>query len=62
MYLTQSEMEIMQAYWTAEKEMSLAELIEASPNRCWKDRSPRGDRFRDKAFFYHKQSYKKRPS
>ncbi|SDB67674.1 MULTISPECIES: BlaI/MecI/CopY family transcriptional regulator [unclassified Butyrivibrio] len=39
MYLTQSEMEIMQAYWTAEKEMSLAELIEASPNRCWKDRS-----------------------
>ena len=39
MYLTQSEMEIMQAYWKYNKPMSLSELIEVSPNRTWKDRS-----------------------
>ena len=39
MYLTQSEMEIMQAYWKSDKPMSLSELIEASPDRTWKDRS-----------------------
>ena len=39
MYLTQSEMEIMQAFWQGEESMSLNDLIEASPNRCWKDRS-----------------------
>lgn len=39
MHLTQSEMEIMQAYWKYNKPMSLNELIEVSPNRTWKDRS-----------------------
>ena len=39
MYLTQSEMEIMQSFWQSEEPMSLGELIEASPNRSWRDRS-----------------------
>lgn len=39
MYLTQSEMEIMQAFWQGNDAMTLSDLIEASPNRCWKDRS-----------------------
>ncbi|MCR5777722.1 MAG: BlaI/MecI/CopY family transcriptional regulator [Lachnospiraceae bacterium] len=39
MYLTKSEMEIMQTFWKNEGALSLNELIEASPNRCWKDRS-----------------------
>ncbi len=39
MYLTQSEMEIMQTYWKYNRPMSLNELIELSPDRTWKDRS-----------------------
>lgn len=39
MYLTQSEMEMMQAFWQSGEPMSLSNLIEASPDRCWKDRS-----------------------
>ncbi|SEL14544.1 Predicted transcriptional regulator [Butyrivibrio sp. ob235] len=39
MYLTQSEMEIMQAFWKCDRSMSLSELKEVSPNRTWKDRS-----------------------
>lgn len=39
MYLTQSEMEIMHAFWQEDRSMSLNDLILASPDRCWKDRS-----------------------
>ena len=39
MYLTYSELEIMQAFWQRGEAMSLNELVEASPNRTWKDRS-----------------------
>ncbi len=39
MYLTQSEMEIMQTFWQRDEAMTLSDLIEASPDRCWKDRS-----------------------
>lgn len=39
MYLTQSEMEIMQTFWKHDTAMTLNELIEVSPNKCWKDRS-----------------------
>ena len=39
MYLTQIEMEMMQVFWSMDKPLSLSELIAASPERTWKDRS-----------------------
>ncbi len=39
MYLTQTEMEIMQTFWKANRPLTLSELIEESPNKTWKDRS-----------------------
>ena len=39
MYLTKSEMEVMQVFWKYTHPLTLNELIDASTERSWKDRS-----------------------
>ena len=39
MRLTEKEREIMEVLWENESPMTVVEIIEASPNRTWKDNS-----------------------
>ncbi len=39
MFLTKSEMQIMDVLWLAEKPMSRSDILESSPDKSWKDSS-----------------------